>query len=176
MTYSHAPGQKSLIYFKVGKPYNFENTQYTEWDGIINLGFQYSHLRKKQLYLNVYLNYDRFKESFYEWSSIQHVYKMGLGLQYNLKLSESTDMYPKFGVGYAYQSITNTRFENPRANSGINLIIDLDLFYKIFDKLYMGIGVRYDFVRLAEPSYPTSTGYYTDIHTLIPMFQTLIKL
>ena len=129
MTYSNAPAQKSLIYFKVGIPYNVENTQYTDWDGIINLGFQYSHLRKKNLYFYVYLNYDRFKESYLEWSTTQHVYKMGLGLQYNLELSESTKMYPKFGVGYAYQSITNTRFENPRYNSGINLIIDIELFY-----------------------------------------------
>jgi outer membrane receptor protein involved in Fe transport len=174
MFYGNVPAQKSLIYFKVGIPHNVGNTQYTNWDGILNLGFQYSHLRKKNLYFNVYLNYDRLRESSSNWSSTQHVYKIGLGFQYHLELSKSTKMYPKFGVGYAYQSTEHTRYESARENSGLNLLIDLDLFYKVFEEIYFGIGMRYDFVRLAEPSYPTSTGYYTHIHTLIPMLQILI--
>jgi len=174
--YSNTPAQKSLIYFKVGIPFNFENTQYTDWDGIINLGFQYSHQRKKNLYLNFYINYDRFKETYYDWHTTQHVFKLGLGLQYNLELSKLAIMYPKFGVGYAYHSLNNTRLMTTRDNSGINLLIDLDIFYKLFEKIFVGLGVRYDFVRLVEPGYSASTGYYTYIHTLIPTVQTVINL
>ena len=174
--FSNIPAQKSLIYFKVGIPYNFGNTIYSDWDGIINLGFQYSHLRKNNIYLNFYINYDRFKATQFKWNTTQHLYRIGLGLQYMLEISKSAKMYPKFGVGYTYQNLNDARYNTTRDNSGINLLIDLDLLVKIFEKLYIGIGVRYDFVRLAEPSYPTTTGYYTHIHTIIPTVQTVIHL
>ena len=162
-----------MIFLKVGIPSNIGNTNYSSWDGIINLGFQYSNLRKNNLYLNFYVNYDRLKETQFESNSTQNLYKIGLGLQYNLEISESLKMYPKFGIGYAYQNLNYTQFLSTVDNSGINLLFDLDFLYTVYEKLYIGIGLRYDFVKLA--GYAINTGYLTHIHTITPTVQTVIN-
>jgi hypothetical protein len=162
-----------LIFLKVGIPSNIGNKNFSDWDGIINLGFQYSNLRKNNLYLNFYINYDRLKETQFESNSTQNLYKIGLGLQYNLEFSESVKMYPKFGIGYAYQNLNYSQNLSTVDHSGLNLLFDIDLLYKLNEKLFIGVGLRYDFVKLA--GYEINTGYLTHIHTITPNLQTVIK-
>ncbi len=107
LVYTNVSAQNSLISLKVGIPYPVGNTVYSDWDGIIHAGLKYSNLRNTNLFLNVYVNYDRLNDSRQDWKSKQDLYKLGLGLQYKLMISETAVLYPHIGVGYAYQNIKN---------------------------------------------------------------------
>jgi len=176
IVYSNIAAQKSLISLKVGMPSNFGNTFYSDWEGIVNLGFKFSNLRKKNLYLNVYFNYDRLNDSRNDWNTKQNLYKIGLGLQYKIQILESAIVFPQFGIGFVYQNLNNERFNSSTDNSGMNLLTEIDLLYKIIERLNMGIGLRYDFVQLAVPDYAGNSSYNRRIHTITPTAQVVIEL
>jgi hypothetical protein len=176
IVYTNLPSQNSLTYFKIGIPSNFGNTFYSDWDGIINVGFQYSNLRKRNLYLNIYFNYDRFKDTRYDWNSKQDLYKLGLGLQYKFMISESVNLFPQIGLGYVYQNVSNEQFDTSVDNSGLNVLTEIALLFKVTEKLNVGFGLRYDFVRLALPDYAGNSSYNRRIHTITPTAQIAVGI
>ena len=165
-----------MIIFKVGIPHNIYDAFYDDWEAIINFGFNYSHLGKKNLYFTIYFNYDRLNYPTNEWNIKQNLYKIGLGLQYSLHISESGKLLPQIGMGYVYQNLNFERYNWNVDNSGINIQTELGLIFELIKRLNFGFSIRYDYVKLAGTDKSGSTVYNRDIHTITPTLQTLIEL
>jgi len=91
-------------------------------------------------------------------------------------ISNTANLYPQFGVGYAYQNINNETYNSSVDNSGLNLLSEIELLFQVMDNLNAGLSLRYDYIWLGLPEYAGDSTYNRRIHTITPTVQLLIEL
>lgn len=163
--------QDQKFALKTSYPIPIGDTFYTNYDGIINTGFQYSRSIGSGFYINGEFDYSnselRWDNPFVQNSTTHlNIFKLIAAVELPLNVQNILTLRPELGFGYAHLRFNNDELDDQFTDNGFTGKFSLQLDRSISDKVSIGLSGSYNLILLGEPENARDTPYNKELHSI----------